>query len=96
MGQTCILNVSRFHTRWLILSLQDQRQGVFFKIREKVLRIWEELEVEPEGELELSVAKGDIKTFVLSVDNMKLLEEFHLKVSESCGFIQATPSPTLG
>ena len=54
---------------------------MFFKIREKVLRIWEDLEVEPEGELELSVAKGDIKTFVLSVDNMKLLEEFHLKVS---------------
>ena len=54
---------------------------MFFKIREKVLQIWEELEVEPEGKLELTIAKGDIKTFVLSEDNMKLLEEFQLKVS---------------
>ena len=53
---------------------------MFFKTREKVLQIWEELEIEPQEEFELVIAKGDVKNFTLSEDNMKALEEFHQKV----------------
>ena len=62
---------------------QDERQVVFFKTRAKILEIWEELEVEPEEEFEIVVAKGDLKNFVLSADNMRTLEEFYQKVG--CG-----------
>ena len=76
-------------TRWwvcgvrdtLLLSpLQDQRQAMFFQIREKVLKIWAELEVEPQGGFEQLVSSGDVKNFVFSQANMKLLEEFYQKV----------------
>lgn len=54
---------------------------MFFKTREEVLRLWEELEVEPRGKLELTVAKGDLKAFILSEDNMAILKQLHQKVS---------------
>ena len=68
----------------LLSSLQGQRQAVFFQIREKVVKIWEELEVEPQGGFEQLVASGDVKNFVLSQANMKLLEEFYQKVEALC------------
>lgn len=68
----------------LLSLLQGQRQAVFFQIREKVVKIWEELEVEPQGGFEQLVASGDVKNFVLSQANMKLLEEFYQKVEALC------------
>ena len=64
--------------------MQGQRQAVFFQIREKVVKIWEELEVEPQGGFEQLVVSGDVKNFVLSQANMKLLEEFYQKVEALC------------
>ena len=66
------------------LPLQGQRQAVFFQIREKVVKIWEELEMEPQGGFEQLVASGDVKNFVFSQANMKLLEEFYQKVEAPC------------
>ena len=68
----------------LLSPLQDQRQAVFFQIREKVLKIWAELEVEPQGGFEQLVSSGDVKNFVFSQANMKLLEEFYQKVQPQC------------
>ena len=68
----------------LLSPLQGQRQAMFFQIREKVVKIWEELEVEPQGGFEQLVASGDVKNFVLSQANMKLLEEFYQKVEALC------------
>ena len=59
---------------------QERRQANFFATRTKLLRVWEELEVEPEGTFGEMVAVGDTKTFVFSADNMEALNDFYQKV----------------
>lgn len=43
-------------------------------------RVWEEMELEPNGDLEAAIARGDTKDFVLSEANMLTLQDLRQKV----------------
>lgn len=43
-------------------------------------RIWEEMELEPSGDMEAAIARGDMKDFVLSEANMLTLQDLRQKV----------------
>ena len=60
--------------------IQDERQTMFFQTREKVMKIWQELEIEPQGGFEQLVASGDVRNFTFSLANMQMLKEFYQKV----------------
>ena len=64
----------------LSLSAQNERQAEFLGVREKVMRLWEELEMEPHSEFEQQVATGDIRNFVLSQENLTRLQKFYTEV----------------
>ena len=50
-------------------------------LREKVLALWKEMEVEPHEVFEQQVATGDIKAFVLSSNNLTRLHKFYAEVT---------------
>ena len=61
-------------------DLQESRQAEFFSVREKIIHVWEELEINPEKPFEIVVSNGDIKNFVLSDANMKMLVGLYQEV----------------
>ena len=62
------------------LCSQNDRQAEFLALREKVLGLWKELEMEPHEEFEQQVATGDIRVFVLSSENLTRLNKFYAEV----------------
>lgn len=44
------------------------------------MQLWEELELEPHEEFEQQVASGDIRTFILSQENLTRLNKFYAEV----------------
>lgn len=60
--------------------MQNDRQAEFLNLREKVMKLWEELEMEPVKEFEQQVASGDIRVFVLSQQNLTQLNKFYAEV----------------
>ena len=67
-------DLAQFRKR--IEELEEKKeihQAEFFSVREKIIHVWEELEIVPEKPFELIVSDGDIKNFILSDSNMKML-----------------------
>lgn len=60
--------------------MQNDRQAEFLNLREKVMQLWQELEMEPVKEFEQQVASGDIRIFVLSQQNLTRLNKFYAEV----------------
>jgi len=67
---------------------KDQRQTMFFQTREKVMKIWQELEIEPQGGFEQLVASGDVRNFTFSLANMQMLKEFYQKTEEEAAQLE--------
>jgi hypothetical protein len=71
------------HYRGLVGRLEkkkNDRQTEFLALREKVLGLWKELEMEPHEQFEQQVATGDIRVFVLSSENLTRLNKFYAEV----------------
>ncbi|CAI8041453.1 Protein regulator of cytokinesis 1 [Geodia barretti] len=83
------------HYRGLVGRLEkkkariNDRQAEFLALREKVLGLWNELEMEPHEQFEQQVASGDIRVFVLSSENLIRLNRFYAELEEEATHLEA-------
>jgi protein regulator of cytokinesis 1 len=80
------------HYRGLVGRLEkkkNDRQTEFLALREKVLGLWKELEMEPHEQFEQQVATGDIRVFVLSSENLTRLNKFYAELEEEATHLEA-------
>ena len=67
-----------------VFLFQDKRFGLFKKLQAKILKFWEDLEMDPYTDFETQVCQPDAdEMFILSAENLDRLRDLEQNVSVS-------------